>query len=68
MLISMQDTSIRIDRATHAEIKRLASELGHTVGETVALAVRRLRQELIGVELGRPLTDSESEWLDAELG
>jgi hypothetical protein len=64
----MRDTSIRIDGATHADIKRLASELGRSVGETVALAVRRLRQEILGKELAEPLTDEESAWLDAELG
>jgi predicted transcriptional regulator len=68
MLFCMQDTSIRVDRATHAEIKRLASELNRTVGQTVALAIRRLRQESIGRELAEPLTGAESAWLDAELG
>ena len=64
----MQSTSVRIDGATHQEIKKLASVLGATVGDTVALAVRRLRQELIGNDLRGGLPDSESEWLDADLG
>jgi len=68
ILICMQSTSVRIDRATHRELKRLAAELGTTVGETVALAVRRLRQDRIGEELRVPLTPDETEWLDAELG
>jgi antitoxin component of RelBE/YafQ-DinJ toxin-antitoxin module len=63
----MQSTSVRIDQATHQELKRLASALGVTVGETVALAVRRLRQDRIGQELRAPLTDGEVAWLDAEL-
>ena len=64
----MQSTSVRIDKATHQELKRLASELGSTVGETVALAVRRLRQDRIGAELKASLTGAEVDWLDADLG
>ena len=68
MLICMQSTSVRIDVATHEELKRLASELGTSVGNTVALAVRRLRQEQIGKELRASLTVHETQWLDADLG
>lgn len=68
MLISMPSTSVRIDRTTHKELKRLADRLGKTVGETVALAVRRLRQERVGRELTAPLSQEEIEWLDADLG
>ena len=68
MLSCMQSTSVRIDTATHEELKRLAASLGTTVGETVALAVRRLRQERIGKDLAATLSPSEAEWLDAELG
>jgi hypothetical protein len=68
MLICMQSTSVRIDLATHEELKRLASALGTTVGETVALAVRRLRQERLGEELTARLSPDEVAWLDAELG
>jgi antitoxin component of RelBE/YafQ-DinJ toxin-antitoxin module len=68
MLIRMQSTSVRIDQATHRELKRLANELGATVGETVALAVRRLRQDRIGEELTAVLTRDEINWLDADLG
>lgn len=64
----MQSTSVRIDQTTHQELKRLALELGSTVGETVALAVRRLRQDRIGVELKTPLTGGEIDWLDADFG
>jgi hypothetical protein len=42
--------------------------MGFTVGEAVALAVRRLRQDQIGRELRAPLTPNEIEWLDADLG
>ena len=68
MLISMQSTSVRIDQATHRELKRLADRLGTTVGETVALAVRRLRQDRIGEELTAGLSQDEVDWLDADLG
>lgn len=68
MLYCMQSTSVRIDRSTHEELKQLAIELGATVGETVALAVRRLRQERLGEELAAALTADEIKWLDADLG
>jgi len=68
MLIGMQSTSVRIDQATHQELKRLADRLGTTVGETVALAVRRLRQDRIGEELTATLSRNEVDWLDADLG
>jgi antitoxin component of RelBE/YafQ-DinJ toxin-antitoxin module len=64
----MQSTSVRVDVATHEELKRLASQMGLTVGETVALAVKRFRQDQIGRELRAPLTPNEIEWLDADLG
>ncbi len=64
----MQSTSVRIDVATHLELKRLAASLGTTVGDTVALAVRRLRQDEIGAELSGRLTEDEMGWLDADLG
>jgi antitoxin component of RelBE/YafQ-DinJ toxin-antitoxin module len=68
MLMCMQSTSVRIDQTTHQELKRLADELGTTVGETVAIAVRRLRQDRIGEELTAVLTADEVDWLDADLG
>lgn len=68
MLICMQSTSVRIDAATHDELKRLAAELDTTVGNAVSLAVRALRQDRIGAELHTPLRDDESAWLDADLG
>lgn len=68
MLICMRSTSVRIDVSTHEELKRLAAELHTTVGHTVALAVRALRQDRLGAELGTPLRNEEIAWLDAELG
>jgi predicted transcriptional regulator len=63
-----ETTTVRVDRATHEELKRLAREHNSTVAETVARAVRVLRQEQMGQELSEPLTAGESEWLDADLG
>ena len=68
MLSCMQTTSVRIDVATHRELKELARAFGLTVGDTVALAARRLRQDRIGAELRAPLRDDESTWLDADFG
>ena len=68
MLICMQSTSVRISAATHDELKRLAAELDTTVGNTVALAVRALRQDGVGAELATPLSPDETVWLDADLG
>jgi hypothetical protein len=68
MLICMQSTSVRIDRKTHEDLKQLAEDLGLTVGKTVELAVRRMRQARMGQQLARPLEDDEIAWLDADLG
>ncbi|MFM7536613.1 MAG: hypothetical protein ACKO91_12585 [Acidimicrobiales bacterium] len=68
MLIRMQSTSVRIDVSTHEELKRLAAELNTTVGNTVTLAVRALRQDRIGLDLRSPLDADEELWLDANLG
>ena len=68
MLIQMSWTSVRIDSGTHDELKRLASDLNITVGKTVSLAVRALRQERIATELKTRLRDDETTWLAAELG
>jgi hypothetical protein len=68
MLICMHTTSVRIDSVTHHELKRLAAELNTTVGNTVTLAVRALRQDRVGAELAAPLRADEAAWLDAELG
>ncbi len=68
MLICMQSTSVRIDTATHEELKRLAAQLNTTVGNTVSLAVRALRQDRVGAEIAAPLREDEVAWLDADLG
>lgn len=68
MLVRMPSTSVRIDRETHEELKKLARDLGTTVGEAVAIAARRLRQQRIGRDLSTPLTEDEIGWLDADVG
>lgn len=64
----MRSTSVRVDATTHNEIKKLAEALGTTVGDTVALAIRRLRQDQIGEQLRTDLSPAETDWLDADLG
>jgi plasmid stability protein len=68
MLMCMRSTSVRIDEDTHRELKVLAAELGRSVGDTVSLAVRGLRQERIGRQLAEPVAAEEQAWLDADLG
>ncbi len=68
MLICMQSTSVRIDSSTHQDLKRLAAEFDTTVGNTVTLAVRALRQDRIGDQLKDDLNSEESAWLDADFG
>ena len=64
----MQSTSVRVDVSTHRELKKLAASLGATVGDTVALAVRRLRQDQLGADLRAEPAEAETAWLDADLG
>ena len=66
--LRLERAKVRIDHTTHKELKRLAAELGATVGQTVAIAVRGLREESFGEELPADLTETEVEWLDADLG
>lgn len=68
ILHRMQSTSIRVDVETHREVKRLADDMHVTVGEAVRFAVRRMRQEQMGIDLAAELTPNEVAWLDADLG
>lgn len=61
-------TTIRISRATHDELRRLANERHQTVADTVSRAVQLLRQDDIGRDLAAPLTGEEISWLDADAG
>ena len=64
----MSRPCVRVDSATYAELKRLAIALDTSVGNTVTIAIRALRQDRIGRDLATPLRPDESDWLDAELG
>jgi predicted transcriptional regulator len=68
MLVRMHTTSVRIDVETHRELKRIASELDLSVGQTVRYAVQRLEQSRIGEQLHTEPSVEESQWLDADLG
>lgn len=64
----MHTTSVRIDLETHRELKRIASELNLSVGQTVRYAVQRLEQSRFGEQLHTKLSVEESQWLDADPG
>jgi len=51
MLICMHSTSVRIDAATHDDLKRLAAELNTTVGNTVTLARLKGVRAAFGTQL-----------------
>ncbi|MFT4294537.1 MAG: hypothetical protein QM582_03895 [Micropruina sp.] len=54
--------TIRVSRTTRDEPRRAAQDRHQAVAETV----RRLRQDEMGRDLDRPLTDEEVAWLDAD--
>ena len=68
ILVRMHTTSVRIDLETHHELKRIASELNLSVGQTVRYAVQRLEQSRFGEQLHTKLSVEESQWLDADPG
>lgn len=61
-------TTIRISRATHDELQEVAARHRMTIADTVAQALRALRQDDIGRDLSAPLTPDEAAWLDADAG
>jgi hypothetical protein len=61
-------TTIRVDRATHRELQRIAARENVTITEAVSRAVRLLSQERMGKQLASPLTDEDRAWLDADFG
>lgn len=63
-----ETTTIRVTRATREELRQLAAHREESMADTVARAVRLLRQDEMGQELARPLTDEEVAWLDADAG
>jgi len=63
-----ETTTIRISRDTHARVTRLAAERHETIDETVAEAIRVLRQDAMARDLAAQLTEDETAWLDADAG
>ncbi len=63
-----ETTTIRVSRSTRDQLRQMAHERRLTVAETVAQAVRLLRQDEIGRSLAAPLTAEEVAWLDADAG
>lgn len=63
-----ETTTIRVSRDTHARVTRLAAERHETIDDTVSRAIRALRQDAMGRDLGAELTTDESAWLDAQAG
>ncbi len=60
-----ETTTIRVDKTTRDELKRIARANHWSVAETVTRGTRLLRQESIGLDLAAPLSDEEVAWLDA---
>ena len=63
-----ETTTIRVTRETHARVAKLAAQRHETIDQTVARALRVLRQDVMGRDLAIPLTDDETAWLDADAG
>ena len=63
-----ETTTIRISRATHAQVTRLAAARHEKIDETVSKAIRTLRQDAMAQDLRVKLTEDETAWLDADAG
>lgn len=63
-----ETTTIRVDRSTHEELRRLSARDHTSITDTVARAVRCLRQDEMGRQLTAQPADDEQAWLDADLG
>lgn len=63
-----ETTTIRISRSTHDELRHLAAQRRSTIADTVAQALRALRQDDLGRDLSAPLAEDEIAWLDADAG
>lgn len=61
-------TTMRVSRATHSQVLRLAAERHETIDETVSRAIRALRQDAMAQDLSTELHDEERAWLDADAG
>jgi len=63
-----ESTTIRVSRATHARVTKLAAERNETVDQLVSEALRALRQDAMADELTEGLSPHETTWLDADAG
>ncbi|WP_297741452.1 hypothetical protein [uncultured Tessaracoccus sp.] len=63
-----ETTTIRVSRATHARVTKLAAERNETVDQLVSEALRALRQDAMADELAEELGPHETAWLDADAG
>lgn len=63
-----ETTTIRVSRATHDDLRQLATQRRESLADTVAQALRALRQDDIGRDLRAPLSADEIAWLDADAG
>lgn len=61
-------TTIRVSRATHERVSRLAHDRHETIDETVRAALRALRQDAMARDLAANLEGDEAAWLDADAG
>ena len=59
--------TIDLSERTHRELSALEADMGMTTGDTVAFAVRRLTQHLMGQDPATRLDAEETEWLEGDL-
>ena len=63
----MESVIIDVSEQTHRALSDLAEEMGMTMGDTLAVAVRRLMQHRMGQDLTARLDAEEIDWLEADL-
>ena len=66
-LTRVESVSIDVSEQTHRALSHLAEEMGMTMGDTLAVAVRRLMQHHMGQDLAARLDAEEIDWLEADL-
>lgn len=66
-LTHVESVSSDLSEQTHRALRDLAQEMGMTMGDAAAVAVRRLVQQQMGQDLAVRLDAEEIEWLRADL-
>ena len=66
-LTHVESVSSDLSEQTHRALRDLAQEMGLTMGDAAAVAVRRLVQQQMGQDLAARLDAEEIEWLRADL-